>query len=206
MAQPQQQLRRPGYVSYEEWREHASETAFSEWVDGEVISPMPPVIRHQILVSMLVTLISWYATNRGLGQVLPGPVELRLARSAREPDLVFVATANLGRLSDLKIEGYADLVVEVISPDSVRRDRVAKLAEYAAAGIPEYWIFDPRPGRHDVLALTLEAGGSYVPIAPDDRGRLHSVVLPGFWFDPDWFRRDPFPMAPTLYAEIVGDG
>jgi Uma2 family endonuclease len=198
-----QQLRQPGYVSYEEWRENASETAFSEWVDGEVVTFMPPAIRHQVLVSALVTLFSWYAANRGLGQVLPGPVELRLARSAREPDLVFVATANLHRLGELKIEGYADLVVEVISPDSTRRDRIEKLAEYAAAGIPEYWIFDPRPGRQDLLAHALGPTGVYVPIAPDDHGRIRSSVMPGFWFDPAWLRRDPLPAAPTLYAQIV---
>ena len=201
----QQQLRQPGYVSYEEWRENASETAFSEWVDGEVVTPMPPAVLHQIVVTLLVRLFGNFAEERNLGRVIVSPIELRLARSAREPDLVYLANANLDRLGLLRIEGYADLVVEVISPDSTRRDRVEKLAEYAAAGIPEYWIFDPRPGRQDVLALALDAGGSYGPIVPDERGRIHSAVLPGFWFDPAWLRRDPLPPAPALYAEIVGN-
>lgn len=201
----QHRLLHPGYVSYEEWREQASETAFSEWVDGEVVTFMPPTIRHQILVSVLIQLFGWYAANRGLGLVISGPAELRLARSAREPDLMFMATASLHRLSDVRAEGYADLVVEVISPDSTRRDRVEKLAEYAAAGIPEYWLFDPRRGRESLLAFALDPAGAYAPITPDEAGRIHSAVVPGFWFDPAWLPRDPLPDAPTLYAEMTGD-
>lgn len=200
----QQRLLQPGYVSYEEWREQASETAFSEWVDGEVVTFMPPTMRHQMLVMLLGAVFSWHVGIRRLGLVIPGPAELRLAKSAREPDLMFVATANLHRLSDLRAEGYADLVVEVISPDSTRRDRVEKLAEYAAAGIPEYWIFDPRRGRESLLAFALDPAGAYAPIAPGEDGRIHSAVMAGFWFDPAWLLRDPLPDAPTLYAEMVG--
>lgn len=201
----QQRLLQPGYVSYEDWRAQASETAFSEWVDGEVVTFMPPTMRHQILVSILNTLLSWHAAVRNLGLVIPGPAELRLTRSAREPDLMFLATANLHRLTDERAEGYADLVVEVISPDSTRRDRVEKLAEYAAAGVPEYWIFDPRRGRELVLAFALDPTGTYAPITPDEAGRIHSAVMPGFWFDPAWLLRDPWPDAPTLYGEMTGE-
>ena len=48
------------------------------------------------------------------------------------------------------------LVVEVVSPDSVKRDYRYKRSEYAALGIPEYWIVDPLESK--VCVLTLDEG------------------------------------------------
>ena len=96
----QHRLLHPGYVSYEEWREQASETAFSEWVDGEVVTFMPPTIRHQILVSVLTTLLSWHAATRSLGLVIsalaPSSSAVRVtARQYREVDVTHRLRLNL---------------------------------------------------------------------------------------------------------------
>ena len=52
-----------------------------------------------------------------------------------------MATEHLDRLTDSHLSGPADLAVEIVSPDSLGRDRGDKFAEYGAAGIPEYWRF-----------------------------------------------------------------
>ena len=54
-----------------------------------------------------------------------------------------MATEHLDRLTDSHLSGPADLVVEIVSPDSLGRDRGDKFAEYEAASIPEYWLIDP---------------------------------------------------------------
>ena len=177
--------RMPTPVSYEEWRELAGESTLSEWVDGEVVTIMPPKQAHFQATALLFGLLFWLVTTRRLGQVYHAPVEMRLARSAREPDIVYLATASLGRLDGLRVNGPADLAIEVISDDSVSRDRIVKFAEYEAAGVREYWIVDPREGRQSVEAWLLD-GGRYRPIAPDERGRLASAVIPGFVVDPSW--------------------
>lgn len=79
--------------------------------------------------------------------------------------------------------GGADLVIELVSDDSVGRDRVAKLAEYEAAGVAEYWLFDPRPGKQRADFFLL-ADGRFRPAALDPAGRFRSRALPGFWLDP----------------------
>ena len=194
-------------MTYEEWLVWSGESTQSEWVDGEAIVFMPTTILHGRVVGFLYVLLKLYIELRDLGEVLVAPIEMRLVpgRVSREPDILFVARAHLDRVTDKRVDGAADLVVEVISPDSVRRDRVVKLAEYAAAGIPEYWLLDPRPRRHQFDFYQLAGDGTYRLVPPDADGRYHSPVLPGFWLRPDWLRQDPLPPIRVCLAEIAPD-
>ena len=72
----------------------------------------------------------------------------------------------------------ADLVVEVVSPDDPDRDLVAKRADYAAAGVAEYWIADP---RHDTITVLTLEGDAYVEHGTFARGEAAtSPSLKGF--------------------------
>lgn len=192
-------------IAYEEWRAAAGESRQSEWVDGEVIEFMPTRLAHALASGLLSRLLGWFAERHDLGVVIGPPFEMRLVRSAREPDILFLAAANLDRLGDLRLDGPADLVVELISDDSVTRDQVVKRAEYEAAGVREYWIHDPRPGRKGFEMLVLADDGHYAPVAPDAAGRLHSAVLPGLWIDPAWLQRDPLPKLAELTDAILSE-
>ena len=201
VAAPQRQ---PLRMSYEEWLAWDGPTTMSEWVDGEVIVFMPTTVVHTRLQRFLYFLLGLYVENRGLGEVLSAPTELRLVpgRLSREPDIVFVAREHADLVTDKRIERSADLVIEIISNDSVKRDRVDKLANYAAAGIPEYWTFDPRPRRHRSDFNLLGADGRYEPAALDADGRYHSRVVPGFWLKTDWLWRAPLPEVRSCLLEI----
>src|SRR6266576_566400 len=61
----------------------------------------------------------------------------------RSPTDVFVAAGNLGIIQRRAIFGAPDLLVELVSPSSVRRDRYDKKALYARFGVKEYWLGDP---------------------------------------------------------------
>ena len=194
-------------MSYPEWLTWADGSTQSEWVDGEVIVFMPPTVLHARIVGFLAGVLGWYVEAFGLGEVLQAPVEMRLPgrRSSREPDLLFVAQEHRARIGEQRIEGAADLVVELISDDSEERDRRAKVAKYAAVGVPEYWIVDPRPGQHRSDFSRLAPDGTYEAIPPDAEGRVHSVVLPGFWLRPAWLSRDPLPDPFACLLEIAPD-
>jgi len=158
-----------------------------EWVDGEVIVFVAPKTIHQQISAFLTVVLSMFVGEREMGEILPGPeMRLRNDRSYREPDLLFVAQENVGRLDEEGLKGPADLVVEIVSNDSVRRDREEKHAEYEAAGVPEYWVIDPRPLRRTFDAYTLTGVGEYEEIALDGLGRIRSVAIPGLWVDPAW--------------------
>jgi Uma2 family endonuclease len=98
-------------------------------------------------------------------------------RPAREPDIVVLLNENLERAQANHIQGPADLVIEIVSPESHNRDRGTKLYEYEAAGVREYWLIDYR--RREVVCYKLDAAGIYHPTPLDANGRLVSSALPG---------------------------
>jgi Uma2 family endonuclease len=123
--------------------------------------------------------------------------------NGREPDLMFIATANLARLGQKYLDGPADLVIEMVSEDSVVRDRDDKFSEYQDAGVREYWIIDPRPNRRRADFYVMGENGKYQPVPIPNDNRYHSTVLPGFWLDLEWlWQEDPNELA--ALTEIVG--
>ena len=136
------------------------------------------------------------------------PFEMRLPRqrASREPDLIFVRHPLENRLEAKRLEGPADLVVELISDDSVTRDRRDKFNEYQEVGIPEYWLIDVRDGKWSATFYQLNTVGEYEAMPLDAEGRYHSRVLPGFWLDPAWFWEEPLPDPIALLPIIAARG
>jgi len=191
-------------MTYNEWLLWPeSQSRWSEWVDGEAIVAMPPKLVHALLSGFLFRLIGAYVDHFDLGQVIDAPFEMRLPASAREPDILFVKTENLWRLTPERLVGPADLVVELVSDDSVTRDRRDKMQEYTEASIPEYWLLVSRPGKHRADFYGFGEGGAYEPIPLDAEGRFASRVLPGFWLDPTWLWQDPLPKPDAILRTIL---
>jgi Uma2 family endonuclease len=195
-------------MTYEEFLARVDEGVHAEWVNGEAIVFMPPKRVHQRLILLLSHLLANYARRFNLGEVLTAPFEMLIlsGTSSREPDVLFVSREHADRLTEERVVGLADLVVEVISESSLSRDRTEKFYEYQEAGVREYLMIDPRPGKERVDFSHLNAQGKYDPIAPDADGRYHSTVLPGFWLRPDWLWQDPLPDPLELLAAITPPG
>ena len=195
---------RPLRMSYEEFLEWADEDTLAEWVDGEVIIHSPAGNRHQDLTDFLVSVLRPFVELHQLGVVRSAPFQMKLTRSGREPDLLFVAKEHLYRLRETHLEGPADLVVEVISPESVRRDRVEKFYEYQAAGVGEYWLIDP--WREEGEFYRLREDGRYEGVFVGREGVFRSEVLPGFWLRVEWLWERPLPDTEEVLWTIIGYG
>jgi len=191
-------------MTYETWLGWAGESTQAEWANGEGIAFVPPTILHADLSRFLLLMLGLFSEATGLGTVYHAPIEMRLARSAREPDILFLAHDHRHRLEEARLLGPADLVVEIVSPESSRRDRVEKLAEYEEAGVPEYWLLDPRPRRRTADFFHLR-DGRYGEAPLDADGRYHSAMLPGFWLRPAWLWQEPLPNVLACLAEIAPD-
>ncbi len=207
MATQTQERKEEAYrlrMSYEQFLRWADEDVHAEWVDGEVIVFMPPKTRHQEILVFLVRLLAQYADFKHSGRVLTAPFEMRLspAGPSREPDILFVSRQNLHRLTAERLEGAADLVVEVVSEDSVRRDREQKFAEYQSSGVREYWMVDSRAGQAGVEAFALNEQGVYEPLPVED-GIIRSRVIPGFWLKVEWLTAQEMPDPLMAFAEVV---
>ncbi|MEW5988855.1 MAG: Uma2 family endonuclease [Chloroflexota bacterium] len=193
-------------MSYAEYLQWADEDTHSEWVDGEVFIFMATKPIHQFTLEFLHLLLRYFVDLFHLGQVHVAPFEalLRSGRSSREPDIFFVAQANLHRISKDRLVGPPDLIVEIVSAESVQRDRLEKFREYQQVGVQEYWVIDPRPGKQRADFFRLNDEGEYDLFGTEDDERVASVVLPGFWLRPDWLWQantlDPF----TVFCEMAG--
>jgi len=189
--------RRMTEEEYVEW----SGDEWSEWVDGEVLIMSPVNVRHAILFSFLFPVMVSLAEQRDLGRVLCEPFQMRLGkqRRRRSPDVMFVAAARLDSLRPNHLEGPADLVVEIISPDSVARDWREKYLEYEAAGVREYWVIDPMAQRIETYALG--ADNRYKRVDEVD-GKVNSVVLPGFYLRPNWLWQEKLPKVVETLREM----
>jgi Uma2 family endonuclease len=191
-----------GDITYEQFLEWCDEDTHAEWVDGRVLPMSPASDRHQALILFLGSVLGLFVERLGSGVVRTMGLQMRLAatRSGREPDVLFVSQAHLARLQPNRLEGPADLVIEVVSPDSVERDWLHKRREYEAGGVREYWIVDPLQQRSAFLLLG--ADGAYQEVAPDAQGIYHSTVLAGLWLRVDWLWQSPLPPVLDVLREL----
>jgi Uma2 family endonuclease len=136
--------------------------------------------------------------------VYSGPYTLRAKAqgNAREPDIFAVMQNNPRQETGKEFIGAADVVVEVISDDSLFRDRVTKFDEYEAAGVREYRLIAPRPERQRADSYVLDAdAGRYRPASLEADRIFRSTVLPGFWLDVDWLWQES-PNVAEIYETI----
>ncbi len=146
-----------------------------EFTDGSLeVLPMP-TDKHQVVLRFLFFEIFSLLQQLG-GTVLCAPLRLQIRQGKfREPDLLLLLDANDPRRQNAFWLG-ADLVVEIVSPDSPERDTRVKRVDYAEASIPEYWIVNPQDEAISILRLS---GSAYVEHATFRRGEtVTSPLLP----------------------------
>jgi Uma2 family endonuclease len=115
---------------------------YVELYDGELVMPPHPTFRHQEALKRLFIRLNAFVEGHGLGVVQIAPLPVRLwPGKIREPDVFFIAKEHTDRIGE-HVSGVPDLLVEVTSPSTARLDRMEKFAEYARAGVPEYWVVD----------------------------------------------------------------
>ncbi len=151
-----------------------------ELLDGELVKKNAPAPRHQLILAELYDQIKADVKFGQLGIVLFALVDVFLSDTdAPQPDLVFIETLRANIITNDGVMGAPTIVVEVISPSSVFRDRVTKKRLYQQHGVQEYWLIEPADDFIEIFALT---DGRYdlLSAASPDEGQLFSNVLPGF--------------------------
>jgi Uma2 family endonuclease len=188
-----------GKLSYAEFLSWADEDTLAEWVDGEVVMTSPASRQHQDIAGFLTSVLRSFVEHNDLGAVLSAPFQMKLEHG-REPDLIFLASEHLDRLQETFLNGPADLVVEIISPESVGRDRGEKFYEYAQGGVPEYWLIDPQTSWAECYRLE---HAHYRPSFSGAEGEYRSQVVPGFWLRVEWLWRRPLPKVLDVLRELA---
>jgi Uma2 family endonuclease len=181
-------------ITLEEWCE-LDEEERGEFVDGTLVEEEVPGTVHEVIVAwLLFVLMRWRPSKRTL-VLASGHKMVVSSRRGRIPDLVvYLETTSRPPPSGVT-RAPPSIVVEVISTPArdVRRDRVDKLAEYAAFGVCWYWLVDPKLRSFEILELG--ADGKYVHALAATSGRLENVPgCPGLVLDVDgaWTEVDAY--------------
>ena len=135
---------------------------------------------HQDILLFLINALQAFVKPKRLGKAQFAGLRVRLwEKKIREPDVVFMLAEHADRRENRYWHG-ADLAMEVVSEDKPSRDWITKRAEYAKAGIREYWIVDPRDRSITVLSLP-EGESAYREVGRYTEGQTAaSVLLDGF--------------------------
>ncbi len=173
--------------------EQLEEGAPYELVRGRFIVSPSPTSLHQIVLFALSPTFQ-RAQTIGDGSTMLAPMDVVLSDDTIvQPDLLYIAKARRGIVKD-RVCGAPDLVVEILSAGTARRDRIEKLDLYAKYGVSEYWVVDPATQVIEFLILEQD---KYV-VQPQSENRYQSPLLPevtidlaAFWAEVE--RRLPKP-------------
>ncbi len=174
---------------------------FCEWLDdGEVIK-MPPVgVKHDDLFRYLIRLLEIFFELRPVGSIRVAPFVMKLER-AREPDIQIILNTNPHPLRETYLDGPADICIEIISPESVARDRGEKFSEYEAGGVREYWLLDPQ--RRDPNFYRLNEEGIYVRQTLDEQDCYTTPLLPGLLLHVPTLWQDDLPGPVEIVQKLL---
>lgn len=117
-----------------------------ELIDGVIYYMSSANLRHQRIVGEIdFCLKSYVKGKKGKCEIFGAGIDVRLDRDDRTiviPDIVVVCKKD--DFTEQYLNGAPDLVVEVLSPSTKKKDMTIKLSKYAAAGVREYWIVDSK--------------------------------------------------------------
>ncbi len=167
-------------ITYADYRElDTDDCLWYELLHGELVKKSAPSPRHQSASMNLSSLMHTFAKQQRLGAVYCAPIDVFVDEyNAPQPDILFIANANKHIVTHDGIMGAPDLVVEILSPSSIRYDRGMKQRLYQRLGVQEYWILDPKNSSIEVYRL-IEGMYDLVSFAVE-RGTVDSIALSGF--------------------------
>ncbi len=158
-----------------------------ELMHGRFYVAPAPNWYHQAVSMQLSKHFEAIASGSG-GLALAAPTDVQLMESTIvQPDLLYLAKGRRPK-SQQRIDVIPDILIEIVSGRYGRRDRVAKLALYAEAGVGEYWIFDPEA---QIVNYFILVDGAY-QVRSAERGKYVSprcpevtIDEPAFWAEVD---------------------
>ncbi len=153
----------------------------AEIINGQWYDMATPGARHQEIVSILTRKIGNYIEeNGGDCKIFPAPFAVFLNENAHnwlEPDITVICDKD--KIQEDGCHGAPDLVVEVTSPSTFKKDISKKLFLYRTAGVKEYWIVNPDTSSTLKYAFDdniEKIDGDQIPF----HGELTSYLYPGF--------------------------
>lgn len=170
-------------LTYREFREMEfpdNDAFLYELLNGVIVKRASPKVIHQRVSKKLFRQLEDFILAKALGEIFYAPIDVVLDdNNAPQPDLVYIANTNEQVVINNEdvIIGIPDLVVEIISPNSIKRDRIEKMAIYEQFKIKEYWLVDPN--NQSIEIYTSKDNKYTLHAFADATEKVQSVVLEG---------------------------
>jgi Uma2 family endonuclease len=164
------------------FREKITENDKVEFINGKIVMHSTASDGHNESVSLTLRASSLYVDLHQMGKVRAEKALVEMTRNDYGPDVAFWSNEKAADIEgNQNIYPVPDFIVEVLSKNSTKRDRVTKFEDYAAHGVEEYWIVDPIKQTVEQYILPSEDSEIYalwrkLTVADD----IESVVIKGF--------------------------
>lgn len=191
----------PPRMSYEEFLRWSADGMHAEWENGEVIFMTVRADNNRIQVFLLSLLRAVMGATTD-GDLFCEPFQKKTGPDlpGRSPGIFFVRDERRDIVREHHIEGPADLVIEIVSPDSAVRDRGDKYYEYEKGGVREYWLIDPMRKTADFYLR--DSDGFFRATTADASGVYHSREFPELALRIEWLWQSRLPTLMTAMKEM----
>jgi Uma2 family endonuclease len=168
-------------LTYDDFVQFPDDGKRHELIDGEHYVTPSPNTKHQRVLGNLHFLIRSHLETHPIGEVFLAPFDVVFSYvDVVEPDLLYMSHARAGEvLTDMHVRGAPELVVEIGSKGTRKRDETIKRRLYERFGVTEYWVVDP---ELDVVRVYRRAGDRYERVAElslENGDTLTTPLLPG---------------------------
>ncbi len=171
---------RTSQLTYEDYLLFPDDGKRHEIIDGDHYVTPAPKTKHQKVSFNLTVAIGSFVKQRDLGLVLAAPSDVILSdENVVQPDLLFVSTARASLVTEDNIRGAPDLVVEIISETTRKKDEVTKRKLYERFGVQEYWVVDPELETVKIFRRAQQRYGRAVELSKEANDILTTELLAG---------------------------
>lgn len=168
-------------LTYDDFVHFPDDGKRHELIDGEHYVTPSPNMRHQGISGNLHFLIRAWLEVHPIGRLFYAPFDVVLTQfDVVEPDLLYMSNERAKEiLTDLNVQGVPELVIEITSPSTRKRDASLKRALYERTGVSEYWIVEPKGDKARVYRREGNRFAAPVDLTRDAGDVLTTALLPG---------------------------
>ena len=172
---------RSSQLTYEDYPLFPDDGKRHEIIDGDHYVTPAPKTKHQKVSFNLTVALGSFVKQRSLGLVLAAPSDVILSdENVVQPDLLFVSTARASIVTEDNIRGAPDLVIEIISETTRKKNEVTKRKLYERFGVQEYWVVDPELETVKIFRRAQQGYSRAIELSKEAHDILTTKLLAGF--------------------------
>jgi Uma2 family endonuclease len=168
-------------LTYDQFVQFPDDGKRHELIDGEHYVTPSPNTKHQTVSLRLTVLIGSWLERNPIGRLFHAPFDVVFSNfDVVEPDLLYLSNVRSAEaLTPQHVRGVPELVVEISSPSTRKRDETIKRRLYERVGVSEYWVVDPDIDTARVYRREAETFARVVELSADAGDTLTTPLLPG---------------------------